>query len=48
MEHAAAGSIVWQIESLFDGGTVAGLTDRQLLERFPPNATRLGTRRLPR
>ncbi len=34
MAHAAAGSIVRQIESLFEGGSVAGLTDRQLLERF--------------
>ena len=33
MAHAA-GSIVRQIESLFEGGSVAGLTDRQLLERF--------------
>ena len=34
MAHAAAGSFVRQIESLFEGGSVAGLTDRQLLERF--------------
>ena len=34
MAHAAAGSIVRQIESLFEGGSVAGLTDRQLFERF--------------
>ena len=34
MAHATAGSIVRQIESLFEGGSVAGLTDRQLLERF--------------
>ncbi len=27
-------SVVRQIESLFDGGSVAGLTDRQLIERF--------------
>src|SRR5580693_7324942 len=27
-------SVVRQIESLFDGGAVAGLTDRQLVERF--------------
>ena len=27
-------SVVRQIESLFDGGSVAGLSDRQLLERF--------------
>ena len=34
MAHLATGSIVPQIESLFDGGSVAGLTDRELLERF--------------
>jgi RNA polymerase sigma factor (sigma-70 family) len=34
MAHATASTIVRQIESLFDGGSVAGLTDRQLLERF--------------
>jgi RNA polymerase sigma factor (sigma-70 family) len=33
MAHAA-GSILRQIESVFEGGSVAGLTDRQLLERF--------------
>jgi DNA-directed RNA polymerase specialized sigma24 family protein len=30
----ATGSVARQIESLFDGGSVAGLSDRQLLERF--------------
>jgi RNA polymerase sigma factor (sigma-70 family) len=30
----ASRSVVRQIESLFDGGPVSGLTDRQLLERF--------------
>jgi RNA polymerase sigma factor (sigma-70 family) len=34
MAQAAAGSIVRQIESLFEGGSIAGLTDAQLLERF--------------
>ncbi len=34
MSHATAGPIGRQIESLFEGGSVAGLTDRQLLERF--------------
>jgi RNA polymerase sigma factor (sigma-70 family) len=34
MSRAASGAVVRQIESLFDGGSVAGLTDRQLLERF--------------
>ena len=34
MADLATGSVGRQIESLFDGNTVAGLTDRQLLERF--------------
>jgi RNA polymerase sigma factor (sigma-70 family) len=34
MAHLATGSIVQQIESLFEGNSVAGLTDRELLERF--------------
>ena len=34
MAHAVAGSIVRQIESLFEGRSVTGLSDRQLLERF--------------
>src|SRR5882724_5901090 len=34
MAHPVSGSVARQIESLFDGGSVAGLTDRQLLERF--------------
>jgi RNA polymerase sigma factor (sigma-70 family) len=34
MAHVTTPSVVRQIESLFDGGSVAGLTDRQLLERF--------------
>ncbi len=34
MAYAATGSVFRQIESLFDGGSVAGMTDRQLLERF--------------
>jgi len=33
MAHAAR-SFVGQIDSVFDGGSVAGLADRQLLERF--------------
>ncbi len=32
--YTASGSVVRQIGSLFDGGSVAGLSDRQLLERF--------------
>jgi RNA polymerase sigma factor (sigma-70 family) len=34
MANVMTSSLVRQIESLFDGGSVAGLTDRQLLERF--------------
>ena len=34
MAYQATGSIVRQIESLFEGNSVSGLTDRQLLERF--------------
>jgi hypothetical protein len=34
MAHLEEGSVVPQIATLFEGGTVAGLTDRQLLERF--------------
>jgi hypothetical protein len=34
MARAAAGSIVRQIEALFEVGSIAGLTDWQLLERF--------------
>ncbi len=34
MAHAVGGSIVRQIESLFEGCSVTGLSDRQLLERF--------------
>ena len=34
MVHAASGSITRQIESLFESGSLTGLTDRLLLERF--------------
>jgi len=34
MAYAATGLVIRQIESLFEGSSVAGLTDRQLLERF--------------
>ncbi len=34
MANLLAKSVVRQLESLFDGGSVAGLSDRQLLERF--------------
>jgi RNA polymerase sigma factor (sigma-70 family) len=30
----ASPAVVRQIESLFDGGSIAGMTDRQLIERF--------------
>jgi RNA polymerase sigma factor (sigma-70 family) len=34
MSPVTTSSVVRQIESLFDGASVAGLTDRQLIERF--------------
>ncbi len=34
MAHTTSSSVVRQIGSLFDGGSVAGLSDRQLLDRF--------------
>ena len=34
MAHAASPSLVRQLGSLFEGGSAAGLSDRQLLERF--------------
>jgi RNA polymerase sigma factor (sigma-70 family) len=34
MVYLATGSVVRQLGSLFEGGSVAGLSDRQLLERF--------------
>ncbi len=34
MTRAETGSIIRQIESLFEGGSIAGLSDGQLLERF--------------
>jgi RNA polymerase sigma factor (sigma-70 family) len=34
MLRVASPSVVRRIESLFDGGSVAGLSDRQLIERF--------------
>ncbi len=35
-------SLVRQIESLFDGGSIVGLTDRQLLERFSTSGDAAG------
>jgi RNA polymerase sigma factor (sigma-70 family) len=34
MSHVATTSVVRQLEALFQGGSAAGLSDRQLLERF--------------
>jgi RNA polymerase sigma factor (sigma-70 family) len=34
MAHVATGSVFRQMASLFDGGSVAGLSDRQLIDRF--------------
>ena len=42
MAHMASPAVVQQIESLFDGESVAGLTDRQLLERFTTSGDATG------
>jgi hypothetical protein len=34
MARLATGSVVRQLESLFEDGSAAGLSDRQLLERY--------------
>ena len=34
MASPGSGSVVQQISSLFEGSSVAGLSDRQLLDRF--------------
>jgi RNA polymerase sigma factor (sigma-70 family) len=34
MAYLASGSVIRQLGSLFEGGSVAGLSDRQLLDRF--------------
>ena len=34
MTRVSSGSVVGQLESLFEVGSMAGLTDRQLLERY--------------
>ncbi len=34
MARAAAGSVIRQLETLFEVGSISGLTDRQLLERY--------------
>ncbi len=51
MAHVAATSVARQLGSLFEGGSAAGLSDRQLLERFAasPRRGRLrGAGRAPR
>ena len=42
MAHVASPAVVRQIESLFDGGSISGLTDRQLLERFTTSGDATG------
>ena len=42
MQHPASRAVVRQIESLFEGSSVAGLTDRQLLERFTARRDAVG------
>ena len=40
MASAASPSLARQLGSLFEGGSAAGLSDRQLLERFTAPASR--------
>src|SRR5580658_6512149 len=42
MSPVTTPSVVRQIGSLFDGGSVAGLTDRQLIERFNDRRDAIG------
>ncbi len=42
MARVASPAVVRQIESLFDGGSISGLTDRQLLERFTTSGDATG------
>jgi RNA polymerase sigma factor (sigma-70 family) len=42
MARTVSGSVMRQIGSLFEGGSVAGLTDRQLLERFNTRRDSIG------
>src|SRR5689334_2642060 len=42
MIATASGSVIRQIEALFQGGSVARLSDRQLLERFNADRDRAG------
>ncbi len=39
MARVASGSVVRQLGSLFEGGSAAGLSDRQLLERYIAGGT---------
>ena len=48
MSPVTTPSVVRQIGSLFDGGSVAGLTDRQLIERFTGDAMPPARRPSPR
>ncbi len=49
MARTITASVVRQIGTLFEGGSVAGLSDRQLIERFvePPRCRRRGRLRRP-
>jgi RNA polymerase sigma factor (sigma-70 family) len=42
MARVASPAVVRQIESLFDGGSIAGMTDRQLIERFTTSGDATG------
>ncbi len=42
MAHAASPSVVWQLGALYTGGTAAGFSDRQLLERFSARRDAVG------
>src|SRR5437868_6595183 len=42
MARLASGSVVRQLGALFEGGSVAGLSDRQLLERYTAGGRDLG------
>ena len=42
MQHLATGAVIRHIESLLEGDSVAGLSDRQLLERFSAHRDAVG------
>ncbi len=48
MTHVTTPSLVRQIGALFDGGSVAGLSDRQLIDRFVAGAMPPARLRSPR